>query len=141
MIVLDTNVVSALMLRQPPHAVRDWLDRQLPDAVWTTALTVFEIRLGLARLDLGVRRSSLEASFATLLRERLESRVLDLDAEAGTRAAALSAARLRAGRVQDYADTLIAGIVSARGATLATRNVRHFPDIPTVDPWQVAVSS
>lgn len=141
MIVLDTNVVSALMLRQPLPAIRVWLDRQVTNSVWTAALSVFEIRLGLARLDPGSRRFSLEASFSKLLDDRLEGRVLDFDAEAATRAAALSAARMRIGRPQDHGDTLIAGIVLARDATLATRNTRHFPDIPTVDPWQAGTAS
>jgi len=37
----------------------------------------------------------------------------------------------------DFRDIEIAGIVSARRATLATRNVRHFQDlrIELVDPW------
>ena len=34
-------------------------------------------------------------------------------------------------------DTMVAGIVSARHATLATRNLFHFKDlsVPVVNPW------
>ena len=141
MIVLDTNVVSALMQREPEPAVPGWLNGQSARSVWTTALTVFEIRLGLGRLEPGARRSGLEERFAGLVEQDLDGRVLDLDADAASSAALLASARSRAGRVQDDVDALIAGIVVARGATLATRNVRHFPDIPTVDPWRAGTPS
>jgi predicted nucleic acid-binding protein len=52
-------------------------------------------------------------------------------------AAQLAAAREAAGRPVDLRDTWIAGIVAARGATLITRNLRHFRDLDVrvVDPW------
>jgi toxin FitB len=42
-ILLDTNVVSALMARRPEQAVVEWLDAQPSESVWTTAITVFEV--------------------------------------------------------------------------------------------------
>ena len=50
MIVLDTNVLSALMRTNPEAAVVEWLDRQAADSVWLTSITVFEARFGLALL-------------------------------------------------------------------------------------------
>ena len=47
MILLDTNVLSALMRRDADPVVIDWLDAQPPESIWTTAITVFEIRFGL----------------------------------------------------------------------------------------------
>ncbi|HWN41395.1 MAG TPA: PIN domain-containing protein, partial [Thermoanaerobaculia bacterium] len=60
MIVLDTNVVSALMRREPEPAVVSWLDSLPAEFVWTTSVTVFEIRLGLEILVEGRRRHELE---------------------------------------------------------------------------------
>ena len=40
MIVLDTNVLSALMRQVPDQEVVDWLDEQPRSSVWTTAVTV-----------------------------------------------------------------------------------------------------
>jgi predicted nucleic acid-binding protein len=136
-IVLDTNVLSALMRTEPEAAVLGWLDRQAPDAIWITAVTVFEVRMGLALLPAGRRRRALETAFERLLAEDLQHRVLGFDASAATRAAALAAARQSAGRSVDLRDTQIAGIVSARRATLATRDLRHFRDldVAVVDPW------
>ena len=137
MIILDTNVLSALMRTAPEAPVVAWLDRQPAESVWITSITVFETRLGLALLPQGRRRRALEAAFARLLEDDLENRVLDFDAAAATSAPSLAADRQRAGRPADLRDTQIAGIALARHATLATRNVRHFADleVPVVDPW------
>ena len=139
MIILDTNVLSALMRQVPEAPVVAWLDRQPAESVWITSITLFEARLGLALLPKGRRQLALEAAFARLLEEDLENRVLDFDSAAASEAAILAAQRQKAGRSVDMRDTQIAGIAMARRATLATRNVRHFQDlsVPLVDPWKV----
>ena len=138
MIVLDTNVLSALMQKAPEPAVVQWLDHQPADSIWITSITLFEARFGLALLPSGRRRQALEAAFARLLEDDLQNRVLDFDSAAATQAAGLAAERQRAGRSVDLRDTQIAGIALTRRATLATRNQRHFQDlnVPVVDPWQ-----
>jgi hypothetical protein len=137
-IILDTNVLSALMRKAPEARVVAWLDRQPSESVWITSITLFEARLGLALLPRGRRQRMLETAFARLLQEDLENRVLDFDGAAATEAASLAAGRQQAGRPVDMRDTQIAGIALARHATLATRNVRHFQDlkVPVVNPWE-----
>lgn len=137
MIILDTNVLSTLMYKEPVASVVAWVDRQPAESVWITSITLFETRLGLALLPAGRRRQMLQAAFEQLLEEDLQNRVLDFDSAAATEAAGLAAERQRAGRPVDMRDTQIAGIALARRATLATHNVRHFADlkIPVVDPW------
>jgi predicted nucleic acid-binding protein len=136
MIVLDTNVLSALMRPEPEPAVVGWLDRQPRTSIWTTSVTVFEIQLGLQTLPAGKRRSTLVETFAVLL-NRIDQRVLVFDAAAAYQAANLMAARNRIGRTMDIRDTMIAGIVLAQHASLATRNTAHFADLsaPLIDPW------
>ena len=138
MIILDTNVLSALMRNPPDAAVVAWLDLQAAESVWITSITLFETRLGLALLAKGRRRQALEAAFAQTLAEDQENRVLDFDSAAATEAASLAAIRQKAGRPVDVRDTLIAGIALARRATLATRNARHFQDLklPLLNPWK-----
>ncbi len=140
MIILDTNVLSALMRTAPEAAVVRWLDHQPAESIWITSITLFETRLGLALLPKGRRRQLLESAFDRLLEEDLENRVLDFDSAAATEAAALAAARQRAGRPVDMRDTQIAGIALARRSALATRNVRHFQDlsVTVIDPWETA---
>ena len=142
MIILDTNVLSALMRKPPEAPVVAWLDRQPAESVWITSITLFEARLGLALLPKGRRQRALETAFARLLEEDLENRVLDFDSAAATEAASLAAGRQKAGRPVDMRDTQIAGIALARRAMLATRNLRHFADlkVPLVDPWETRES-
>lgn len=137
MILLDTNVLSALMHREPEPAVVAWLDRQPAESVWTTSITVFEVGMGLEILAQGRRRRSLERAFTEALEEDLEHRVAVFDESAAEAAGRLAAERRRSGRPVEIRDVQIAGIATARKATLATRNLRHFEDLglKLVDPW------
>ena len=137
MIILDTNVLSALMQQLPDPQALAWLDAQAAESVWLTSITVFEARYGLALLGAGKRRTLLQQRFEELLQEDLQNRVLQFDTHAATQAAQLAAQRKTRGHPVDMRDTFIAGIALARRATLATRNTRHFDDIsvPVVNPW------
>ncbi|MGH6944899.1 MAG: PIN domain-containing protein [Geminicoccaceae bacterium] len=137
MIVLDTNVVSALMRRDTDPVVVEWLDDQPPESIWTTAVTVFEVCFGLEILADGRRRQQLEDEFARALVEDFEGRILPFEQNAARAAARIAGRRRQAGRPIEIRDAQIAGIAAARRATLATRNTRHFADlgIALVDPW------
>jgi len=136
MTILDTNVLSALMQRTPDNRVVAWLDRQPRPSIWTTSVTVLEIRFGLQILPAGKRRSLLIQAFEEVL-EQLDRRVAPFDVAAAQHAADLMAARKKKGRPGDLRDSMIAGIVLAQHASLATRNTAHFEDIPlpVIDPW------
>lgn len=140
MIILDTNVLSALMLAEPDPIVVDWLDRLDPTSVWTTSVTVFEVRFGLSRRDAGRKTDRLEKAFQALISDDLEGRIAILDHVAAEAAGLLAARRAAAGKPVDFRDTLIAGIVVANKAKIATRNVRHFADLDVgiIDPWRDA---
>jgi predicted nucleic acid-binding protein len=136
-IILDTNVLSALMQRQPDPVVLDWLDAQSADAIWISSITLFEARYGLNLLPDGPRKALLQQRFAQLVQTDLANRVVVFDVRAAHLAAKLAAERKTRGRPVDVRDTFIAGIALAQGAVLATRNTRHFDDLstPVVDPW------
>ena len=136
MIILDTNVLSALMSVTPDKNVIAWLDRQPRTSIWTTSVTVLEVRFGLQIMASGKRRSALLQAFEGVL-GRMERRVLPFDAAAAQQAGDLMATRHLKGRRGELRDTMIAGIVLAQRATLATRNTSHFDDIsaPLIDPW------
>jgi predicted nucleic acid-binding protein len=137
MILLDTNVLSALMRSEPDAVAVDWLDAQPSESIWTTSVTVFEIRTGLELLPSSRRRRNLEAAFERVLDEDLDQRVLAFDVAAADAAGAVVARRQRAGKRVEIRDAQIAGIALARKATVATRNIRHFTDLGVhlVDPW------
>jgi predicted nucleic acid-binding protein len=136
MIILDTNVLSALMRSAPEARVIAWLDNQPRDSVWITSITALEVRFGLQILATDKKRTALFQAFDSLL-ETIKHRVAPFDADAAEKAADLMARRQRTGHPVELRDTMIAGIVLARRAVLVTRNVTHFADagISVVDPW------
>jgi hypothetical protein len=138
-ILLDTNVLSALMRHEADPLVVAWLDSQPPQSIWTTAINVFEIRFGLEILAHGRRRRQLEEAFAMALEEDFEGRVLPFDQPAALAAGVIAAEQRRQGRPVEIRDVQIAGIAAARKAALATRNIRHFEGIgiTLVDPWKI----
>ena len=140
MIILDTNVLSVLMKRGTEFTVDNWLDRQNAELLWTTTITVFEIRFGIDLLASGRQKQQLEIAFARCLKDDLQERILDFDRDAAREAATMAARRQLAGRPVEFRDMEIAGIAAARRAPLATRNTRHFENlgIELVDPWLIA---
>lgn len=138
MILLDTNVLSALMQVVPDEAVARWLDQQPRESIWITTITVMEIRAGLHAMPTSRKRSVLANALTVLLGEKIQGRIAVFDIPAAEEAAELMARRKLKGRPVDSRDTMIAGIAQASRATLATRNTAHFSDlsVPVVNPWQ-----
>ena len=136
MIILNTNVLSALMRQTPDKNVIVWLDKQPRTSVWTTSVTILEVRFGLQIMPLGKRRSLLIQAFEAVL-DKIGYRVAPFDAAAAQQAGDLMASRQKKGRPGELRDTMIAGIVLAHHATLATRNITHFEDlsVPVINPW------
>jgi hypothetical protein len=126
------------MHRTPDTSVIAWLDRQPRTSVWTTSITILEVRFGLQVMPGGKKRSVLIEVFERVLTEKIERRVAPFDTLAAQHAAELMAVRQKNGRPGELRDSMIAGIVLASRATLATRNAKHFDDlsISVVNPWE-----
>lgn len=138
MLILDTNVLSVMMQPATAPQVLDWLDRQPVESIWTTTITLYEIRFGLGVMPEGKRRRTLENYFAQILHNGLAERVLDFDTGAAFAAADLAAKLRLQGLTIDIRDLEIAGIAASRRSVLATRNTKHFlhAGIELVDPWE-----
>jgi len=134
MIVLDTNIVAALMANGAD--IDPWLATVPRHELYTTVMTRAEIRCGLSRLPASKRRSRLTAEADALFSETQE-RLLPFDAMAADRYGDLVASREGAGRPISVPDAIIASIAWVHRASLATRNVRDFDDcgIPVVNPY------
>jgi toxin FitB len=136
-IVVDTNVVSELMRPSPSPQVRGWVNAQAPGELYTTAVTVAEIRYGLERLPDGRRKDGLLATATEVFAEFSEF-VHPFDADAAVWYATIVARRDRLGLPIDGFDAQIAAICRIRGAALATHNTKDFREtgIDVIDPWQ-----
>ena len=137
MVLLDTNVVSELMLDFPNPAILAWMDDQASRELFVTAVTEAEIRTGVAFLPEGARRRGLLDAVERTLGGLFPDRVLPFDSAAARAYADIAAARRAAGRPISQPDCQIAAIALARGMAVATRNVRDFSEtgVDVIDPW------
>jgi len=137
MIILDTNVVSELMKPTPDVSVQKWFAGLGADPLATTSICLSEIVYGLSRLPHGQRRVSLFEKLETFLGPDSGLPVLALDNVAARECGRLRAMREAIGKAATPSDMMIAGIASAMGAALATRNVRDFEGLGLnlIDPW------
>ncbi|HEY2536362.1 MAG TPA: type II toxin-antitoxin system VapC family toxin [Solirubrobacteraceae bacterium] len=138
MILLDTNVLSELIRREPNEGVVGWLDSLDASEVATTAITAAELLYGAARLPRGRRKQRLSQAIDELIEEDLDGRVEPFDVTAAAHYAALVSDRDALGRPISVADAQIAAIARKLRATLATRNTDDFENtgIDLVDPWK-----
>ncbi len=126
MIVLDTNVVSELMRAHPDDAVLRWMDAQSPTSLWLNSVVVSELLYGVAKLPKGKRKEQLILAVAAMVDEDFAGRVLSFDVDAAAEYASLVVMRENTGLSVSMADAQIAAICLSQGATLATRNTKHF---------------
>lgn len=140
MILLDTNVVSEIMKRQPHPAVAACLNRLPLNDLFVPSLVVAEIRYGLRRLPNGRRRQDLIQAFDSFLEAGFPARILVFDAACAAGYAAARATRDEAGRPVAVQDALIGGMALAYGAIVVTRNRADFDGygLEVLDPWHDA---
>jgi toxin FitB len=138
-IVLDSNVVSELMKPSPAPAVRDWIRVRRGNELYTTSITLAEIRYGIERLPPGRRRDLLMATAEDVF-AAFEEQILPFDAAAAAHYPMIVTRRDRAGLAIDGFDGQIASICRTHDAALATRNLKDFHEtgIDVIDPWQTA---
>ncbi|MEX2620034.1 MAG: type II toxin-antitoxin system VapC family toxin [Egibacteraceae bacterium] len=137
MIVLDTNVVSEALRKQPNRSVATWLASRPASSLFVTTITQAELLDGLQLLPHGQRRRDLTRAVHTILREEFRGRVLAFDGPAAEAYATLTAERRALGKPISAFDAQIAAVARSRGAHVATRNVDDFADcgIDILNPW------
>lgn len=135
--ILDTNVVSELVLERPNPAVLDWWDRQVPEDMFTTAVTEAEIRFEIAIMPAGRRRNRRVGRADYMLRVFFKDRILSFDTAAAQIYADISAHRRAAGLHIDIPDAQVAAIARVQSMAIATRNTNDFTncDVELINPW------
>ena len=137
MIILDTNVISEPLRPTGDPAVLSWLDQQDIETLYLTAITVAELRFGIAVLPSGKKRHRLEDEFEQHILSLFEGRVLPFDESVTTAYAEIRAKARSTGKAIGMADAFIAAIAAHHGFTIATRDVSpfKFAGIPVINPW------
>lgn len=136
MIVLDSNVLSAMMFIDREPVIAAWLAEQTQADLTTTTVSIFEVRFGIARLPAGRRKLDFVRRLDNALKTFLKP-IEVFDEAAATAAAEIHAIRGKARPSIQAPDTMIAGLVKSRRGVLATRNSKDFRGlgITLVDPW------
>jgi predicted nucleic acid-binding protein len=138
MILLDTNVISEPQRLQPHARVLEWIDAQALETLYLSAITVAELRAGIALLPSGKRRDSLHDNLEKRLLPMFANRVLSFDMACTKAYAGLLAKSRAAGLALETADAFIAAIALANGFTVATRDTRPFETagVDVINPWE-----
>lgn len=138
--LLDTNVVSDPTQQRPEPRVELWLRAQPNRTLYISAITAGELRKGIALLDQGKRRVSLEQWLELLLLVTLFGRVLPVTQTIANRWGILTASRQLAGDPLSLADGLIAATALEENLTLVTRNTKHFANLGMnlLNPWNAS---
>lgn len=138
MIVLDTNVVSEPLRQAPEARVIEWIDAQALETLYLSAITVAELRFGMASLPAGKRRDRLQESLEKQILPLFAGRVLPFDMSASKAYGELMAKARTAGLAIGAADGYIAATAAANGMIVATRDVSPFEaaGVDTINPWE-----
>ncbi len=134
--LLDTNVLSEVLRRQPSLAVMKALHALRPEQRFASEVTRYELRAGAARRN-----------DASRLWQRTQQQVLTLvqwlpfDARAAMAAGDIGAALRRRGEPVEDTDPFIAATALVHGFSVSTGNVRHFERVPglMVENWFATV--
>jgi predicted nucleic acid-binding protein len=137
MILLDTNLISEPWKPVPDQAVVVWLDEQAIETLFLSAITIAELRFGIAAMPSGKRQ--------TILRDRLEDevlphfseRILSFDLAASQCFSELMARARIARKAIGTADGYISAIAAANGLAIATRDTSPFEaaGLKVINPW------
>jgi predicted nucleic acid-binding protein len=138
MILLDTNVMSEPLRLTPEPRVIQWIDAQPMETLYLCAITVAELRAGVALLPAGKRRTGLQENLEKRVLPLFHGRVLPFDLACTQAYAALRAKARTAGLAIGTADGYIAAIATANGFVVATRDTSAFEAAGTavINPWR-----
>ncbi|RQR31224.1 MULTISPECIES: type II toxin-antitoxin system VapC family toxin [unclassified Burkholderia] len=137
MILVDTNVISEPLRREPSAAVIEWLDAQNVETLFLAAISLAEMRFGVAALPEGRRRDWLHQNIEQRVVPLFRGRILPFDDAASDAYASLRGKARALGHTMAPADGFIAATAAANGLIVATRDVAPFEaaGLRVIDPW------
>lgn len=141
--LLDTCVISELVVPRPSAAVVTWLDRQDAEAIYLSVITIGEIRKGIENLAESRRKTTLRAWLDEELLVRFKDRLLSIDVDVMMTWGRLTARLDAAGRPMPAIDSLVAAIALSGDLVLVTRNEADFQHagVRLLNPWKTAPSA
>jgi len=140
MIVLDTNIILETMRAAPDQNVVAWLNRQDMKTLYLTAVSLAELRFGIAQLNDGKAKTDLAERLDRALDLVFQGRVVPFTADAAKVFADRMATARRLGRGVGFQDGMIAASVAALGFTIATRDTSPFEamGVSVINPFDAS---
>ena len=126
MILLDTNIISEVMLLQPNRNVRQWLDKQIIETLFLSSVSIAEITFGIEILPEGKKRERLTQEFENFVLPYFGDRILNFDKNSARAFAVLTARTRKKGLAIGMADAYIGAIAYSNKLTVATRDTSPF---------------
>jgi tRNA(fMet)-specific endonuclease VapC len=135
--LLDTNVISELIAKDPNVQVVNWIDSLDPSIVYLSVITIGEIRKGIEKLPSSTRKERLSAWLSDDLLARFDGRIAAITTEVILVWGELTGRLENAGHSLAAIDSLIAAIALAGPYCLATRNTDDFQhtSVALINPW------
>ena len=135
--LLDTNVISELVAKQPNRRVLEWIDTLDSNRVFLSVITIGELRKGIEKLPASARKEALFDWLTTDLVLRFSGRILSLEIDVMLTWGQMTGQLERIGRPLPAIDSLIAALALYHNYTLVTRNEADFKDtgITVLNPW------
>lgn len=141
MILLDTNVLSEPLRLAGDAKVLAWIDAQALETLYLSAISLAELRFGIAALPPGKRRETLHTSLEQRIVPLFSGRLLPFDDAASAAYATLRARARLEGRAIAAADGYIAAIATVHGLAVATRDTGPFEaaGLTVINPWDAPI--
>lgn len=138
MILIDTNVISEPLRKAPEARVIEWIDAQPLETLYLSAITVAELRFGVASLPAGKRRDGLHESLERQVLPLFAGRVLSFDLAASQAYADLMTKARAVGLAIGVADGYIAATAATHEMMVATRDTVPFKaaGVSVINPWE-----
>jgi toxin FitB len=138
--LLDTNVISELVVKQPNERIVEWVDALPSDQVYLSVITIGEIRKGIEKLPESKHKADLKMWLRDDIPARFSGHVLDIDVPTMLAWGEMIGQLEQSGRPLAAIDSLIAATAKLHSLTIVTRNDRDFDGtgVSVINPWQVA---
>lgn len=136
--LLDTNILSELIRKEPNPGVLRWIARQSEDSLYLSAITLGELQKGISKLRDNIRVERLQAWVDQDLTTRFRGRVLPIDHDVALGWGRLQGNAEQTGSPLPVMDSLIAATAFIHHLIVVTRNVKDLArcQVEVFNPWE-----
>ena len=127
--LLDTNIISELISKNPNREVVNYIQNLNENKLYLSVITIGEIKSGIEKLDNNTKKEKLSNWLHSELLVRFENRIIDLDVDIMLEWGEINQNLKNIGKCLPVMDSLIGAICSAKGFVLLTRNKKDFKNL------------